>query len=445
MQRVQIVSRLVAQSHVPIPWRSLNRSLSSNQSFIHPPARLPARRPVDAVEARIGHDGSPNSVRLRFWHSPRDSADILAAAQYMEQVYGPIDEFNCPSMNNGRKSLSMFVRFKDPESASRATAITGSHRIPAPTIPRADPIQGGISLASLESFLDTKPLQPELMPQLSEPDPSEKYDHRKDASREFLYFQIQDAHDIRSPPGKTGAQVLSKRAIRAFVRWAGFNSIKPLQKNTPLFEQGDAVDYPIMRHVVARYANVVDMRNPLVTKTQPDISPAAERIWIAPLKPSVEKNDNVEGEAAAVASEASPSPSSITSEDVFSSPSTEADVIGTLAANTPTPSSPPPHSPKPVQALVKSPEAIAQLRIANSILRNIHKPSKAKTRPHPQTKAKGNSTSPQIPQRLEKSPSTMSATHKGHPVPAEVEGKSIAVDTEKSATSKIRGFIGQWF
>ncbi|KAJ3800112.1 hypothetical protein GGU11DRAFT_440425 [Lentinula aff. detonsa] len=252
--------------------------------------------------------------------------------------------------------------------------------------------------------------------------------------------------DIRSPPGKTGAQVLSKRAIRAFVRWAGFNSIKPLQKNTPLFEQGDAVDYPIMRHVVARYANVVDMRNPLVTKTQPDISPAAARIWIAP-QPSVEKNDNVEGEAAAVASEASPSPSSITSEDVSSSPSAEADVIGTLAANTPTPSSPPPppHSPKPVQALVKSPEAIAQLRIANSILRNIHKPSKAKTRPHPQTKAKGNSTSPQIPQRLEKSPSTMSATHKGHPVPAEVKGKSIAVDTEKSATSKIRGFIGQWF
>ncbi|KAJ3997811.1 hypothetical protein F5050DRAFT_1354017 [Lentinula boryana] len=442
MQRVQVVSRLVAQSHAPIPWRFINRSLSSNRSLVYSSAKPPARRPKDVADARIGCDSSPNSVRLRFWHSPRDTADVLATAQYMEQVYGPIDEFSCPSMINGRKSFMMFIRFKDPESASRATTTTDSHRIPAPTIPKADPVQGGISLASLESLLEIKPLQPELM-QLSEPDPSEKYDHRKDASREFLYFQIQEAYDVRSPPGKAGAQVLSRRAIRAFVRWAGFNSIKPLQKNTPLLEQGDAVDHPIMRHVVARYANVVDMPNPLETET---ISPAAARIWIAPLKPSVEKNENVEGEAAVIASEASPSPSSITSEDVSSSPSAEADVIGTLAANTPTPSSVPPHSPKPVQALVKSPEAIAQLRIANSILRNIHKPSKAKPQPHSQTKAKGNSTSPQRPQRPQKSPSTMSATHKGHPVPAEVKGKSITVDTEKkSATSKIRGFMGQWF
>ncbi|KAJ3889246.1 hypothetical protein GG344DRAFT_78997 [Lentinula edodes] len=441
MQRVQAVSRLVAQrSHGSLTWHRLNSSLATKQPFVPLPPRLAPRKPRDAAEARVGYDGSPNSVRVHFWHAPRDSADLLAAVQYIEQLYGPIDEFNCPSVTTDRKATTLFIRFRDQESAARAKTVLGSHRIPVPEIPRPVPIEGGMSLASLESILSVKPPQPELEPDLSEPDPAIKYDHSRDAY-----------HDIRSAPAKKREYYLSRAAMRAFVGWAGFTDIKPLPQGTPILEQGDAVDHPLMRHAVSNYAGFLRMRNPLELPPVPTSNPTT----VGPPSTPSEKVEVQADPTNSVASDLPISTASDASKEVTPMPSAEPVVdplvapasdplplpISTASSATPTPIP----TPVPPQ-LANSPEAIAQLRMANSILKKIHKPKKAKTQVHSQSQTNRNLTPgvpPQKSQRPQKDapPSAQSAEH---PVSVEVNGK--AVDTSKNnATSKLRGFMGNWF
>ncbi|KAJ3918473.1 hypothetical protein F5877DRAFT_78983 [Lentinula edodes] len=441
MQRVQAVSRLIAQrSHGSLTWHRLNSSLATKQPFVPLPPRLAPRKPRDAAEARVGYDGSPNSVRVHFWHAPRDSADLLAAVQYIEQLYGPIDEFNCPSVTTDRKATTLFIRFRDQESAARAKAVVGSHRIPVPEIPRPVPIEGGISLASLESILSVKPHQPELEPDLSEPDPAIKYDHSKDAY-----------HDIRSAPAKKREHYLSRAAMRAFVGWAGFTDIKPLPQGTPILEQGDAVDHPLMRHAVSNYAGFLRMRNPLELPPVPTSNSAAVGL---PSTPS-EKVEVQADSTHAVASDLPISTASDAFEEVTPIPSAEPVVdplvtpasdpsplpISTVSNPTPTPKP----TPAPSQ-LANSPEAIAQLRMANSILKKIHNPKKAKTQVHSQSQTNRGLTPgppPQKSRRPQKN-ATPSAQSGEHPVSVEVDGK--AVDTSKNnATGKLRGFMGNWF
>ncbi|KAJ3857620.1 hypothetical protein EV368DRAFT_77527 [Lentinula lateritia] len=453
MQRVQAVSRLVAQrSHGSSTWHRLNSSLATKQPFVPLPPRLAPRKPRDAAEARVGYDGSPNSVRVHFWHAPRDSADVLAAVQYIEQLYGPIDEFNCPSVTTDRKATTLFIRFRDQGSAARAQAVVGSHRIPVPEIPRPVPIEGGMSLASLESILSVKPHQAELEPDLSEPDPAIKYDHSRDVYREFLYIQIRDACNA---PAKKREHYLSRAAMRAFIGWAGFTDIKPLPQGTPILEQGDAVDHPLMRHAVSNYAGFLRMRNPLELPPVPTSNPATVG---SPSTPS-EKVEVQADSTNAVASDLPISTTSDTFKEVTPIPSAEP-VFDPLVTPTSDPSplpistvSNPTPTPKPAPApsqLAKSPEAIAQLRMANSILKKIHKPKKAKMQAHSQSGTKNLTPGapPQKPQRPQKhaSPSVQSGEAQSgeHPVSVAVDGK--AVDTSKNnATSKLRGFMGNWF
>ncbi|KAJ4483503.1 hypothetical protein J3R30DRAFT_3698336 [Lentinula aciculospora] len=431
MQRAQVVSRLVAQRHFPSIWRRLNSSSVSSRPFVPSSSALPARKPRDAAEARIGYDGRPTSIRVQFWHSPRDSADVLATIQHIEQLYGPIDEFNCPSLNSDRKSLTLFIRFRDQESASRATAIHDFHRIPVPDIPRPDALQGGVSLAALVSLLDVKAYQPVLKPDLSEPDRSVKYDHREDAH-----------HDIRSAPGRAGEQFLSRPAMRAFVEWAGFTSIRPLPKDTPLLEQGDAIDHPIMRHAVGRYAKMVGARNPLELIPQPTFNPAAMAALTSQSKLSAEEKTAVVSEPSEPTNDAS-GDINIFAEAPVVDPSTPSASTHSL----PLSSSPSP-SPKPSQApsqLAKSPEAIAQLRIANSILKKIHKPNKAKTPTH---QTKQNSTSHKSQKGLgSTASSTLSAKLKEQLASTQLKSEGKTEETEKNATttSRLRGFMGNWF
>lgn len=257
--------------------------------------------------------------------------------------------------------------------------------------------------------------------------------------------------DIRSAPAKKREHYLSRAAMRAFVGWAGFTDIKPLPQGTPILEQGDAVDHPLMRHAVSNYAGFLRMRNPLELPPVPTSNPATVGL---PSTPS-EKVEVQADSTHAVASDLSISIASDAFEEVTPIPSAEPVVdplvtpasdpsplpISTVSNPTPTPKP----TPAPSQ-LANSPEAIAQLRMANSILKKIHNPKKAKTQVHSQSQTNRNLTPgppPQKSRRPQKN-ATPSAQSGEHPVSVEVDGK--AVDTSKNnATGKLRGFMGNWF
>ncbi|KAJ3776314.1 hypothetical protein FB446DRAFT_721807 [Lentinula raphanica] len=445
MSRALVVTRRVARQTSPTTCRRL-----SSASSINPLQTSSPRKARDPVEASIGFDESSNAVRVNFWHAPRDPADILATVQYIEQLYGPIDEFRSLSTNDLRKSTTMLVKFRASSSASLATSVTESHRIAVPKIPRPDPLQGGIGLASLEPLLDTPPHKAEDKPQLFKPDLSEKYDRRKDPFREFLYFQILTANNVRSPPIKADAQYLRRPAMGAFVRWSGFSAVEP---RTPAQVQEDTVDHPIMRHVVTRYANMLGMHNPFEKRPQKEATSAA-KTWVAPSKQPAQTHENSKEEDNLVPPDDSIPPSIPVSDQYSNSPSVDAvnvEAAGVVDTSPALPSTPP-STPTPapsIQSLDKSPEAIAQLRIANSILKNIQKPNKAKNQRQPQAQVKGNPPPTQRPKGLQHRPSaavaasaSASLSSKGQSASNEVKGEAA---TEGNMTSKLKGFMGNWF
>jgi FtsZ-interacting cell division protein ZipA len=102
--------------------------------------------------------------------------------------------------------------------------------------------------------------------------------------------------------------------------------------------------------------------------------------------------------------------------------------------------------------LANSPEAIAQLRAANSILKNLtKKPSKPKNPTQAQVQTNNTKTkarSKVLPQKATPTPSSSdsgsSPSHESKEATVESKGKP-SLEEVKEKTSKIRGFMGSWF
>ncbi|KAE9411608.1 hypothetical protein BT96DRAFT_19167 [Gymnopus androsaceus JB14] len=243
--------------------------------------------------------------------------------------------------------------------------------------------------------------------------------------------------------------------MRNFVNWSGFAKMEPIPAGTFVLGQGDAVDHPIMRFVIGRYANMRDIRNPLEIGSQSP--PATQRVWkrdptAEPLPSSpatVEEVVDVDAVESREEVQVSRAPET----------SSPAGADNTLpAAPEPIPES------KPAQplALANSPEAIAQLRAANSILKNLtKKPNKAKNPAQVQvqtntnTRAGAQQSKPQKATTRPKTqpkasaPSQPKVSHSSSPSSPETntagESKVEPSPEESKKTSRLRGFMGNWF
>ncbi|KAF5393207.1 hypothetical protein D9757_000513 [Collybiopsis confluens] len=456
MQRAFSVRRLSAPRYAYSTRVRLNATSAINST---PKTRVSARTPRDAAEARIGYDGGPNSVRLRFFHAPRNSADVLASVKYMETLCGPIDEFSCGAYGD-RKSGHLYIRFRDYDSATRAKSYSPSHiRIPAPDFPTPNPLEGGISLESLEPLLDVQSHDPELKPVLENPNPNDRFDYKTSENREHLYFTNPKTDDCRSAPPIERGEYLSQNAKRKFVEWAGFVPLKPLPPDAPLLEQGDAVDHPIMRHVVQRYVTMLNhVRNPLQStpgqqqqSTFPEEPQRGQQqsgggiTWTrepkstsASARAVVEKLKLVEPELSAVVDTPTVQISAAEAPTPAASPDVSSPALPSPPPTT-SPLPPPPIAPARPPPPSASPEAQAQVLAANSILRRINRSKSGNNK----AQAPANGTAAEKSRRP--APQKLPAQAEESNSPSPPQGEVVRQQPSEGTTAKVRGFMGKWF
>ncbi|KAF5348707.1 hypothetical protein D9758_006771 [Tetrapyrgos nigripes] len=255
MLRAQTASRRLIVSRLP------HHLCSRYASQVRERERIPTNHISDSS---IGRDGEHKSIGIRTWDYMRSSADSLAIVQYLEKAFGSVEEFWYPREGDWYGSF-ICVRFVKDESRQRALEHKSLLQVPAPPPPKHYSAEGGITLSEIQSYVEPQKKVPNFDTAITGPIPSFQPGQstpRGPHESPFLTFEIlKESEPVDTIPPSRQARPFPSYAGRHFVRWGGFHNLKPIPKSTE-FTHDVKVDHPVMRYLVRKYAQRLEMKNP---------------------------------------------------------------------------------------------------------------------------------------------------------------------------------------